>query len=82
MQITVEIPDEFAAQIQARGVTPQDYVTNWIAQQTAMSHAQESRSNRLANLEKFFEEMATYSDKVPLLPEETFARESFYLERD
>jgi hypothetical protein len=26
MQITVEIPDEFAAQVQARGLAPKSYV--------------------------------------------------------
>jgi hypothetical protein len=38
--------------------------------------------DRLANLDKFFEEMAIHSDKIPLLPDEAFTRDSFYQDRD
>ncbi len=38
--------------------------------------------NTLANLEKIFEEMAAHSDKIPLLPDEAFTRESFYQDHD
>jgi hypothetical protein len=82
MQITVTIPDEFAAQVQARGLTPESYVGKLIAEQTATPHAQPSPVTKLANLEKFFEEMAAHSDKIPLLPDEAFTRESFYQDHD
>jgi hypothetical protein len=82
MQITVTIPDELAAQAQARGLTPESYIEKLIAEQSAAPQAQASLVTRRANLEKFFEEMAAHSDKIPILPDEAFTRESFYQDHD
>lgn len=37
MQITVTIPDDFAAQVQARGLTPERYVETLIAEQARIA---------------------------------------------
>jgi hypothetical protein len=82
MRITVTISDELAAQAQARGLTPESYVEKLIAEQTVALHTQAAPRKRLADLEKFFEEMAAHSDKIPLLPGEAFTRESLYADHD
>lgn len=82
MQVTITIPDELAAQAQARGLSPESYVEKLVAEQAATPHFRTEQVDRLANLDKFFEEMAMHSDKIPLLPDEAFARDSFYQDRD
>jgi hypothetical protein len=82
MQITVEIPDEFAAQVKARGQTPESYVRNLVedAVRTAPATLPPAKSKR--NMEEFFRVMAAHSDKIPQLPDEAFTRESFYRDHD
>ena len=82
MQVTVTIPDELAAQAQARGLTPESYVEKPVAERASAPHLQTGKMNKLANLEKFFEEMAGHSDKIPLLPDSALSRESFYQDHD
>jgi hypothetical protein len=82
MQITVTIPDELVAQVQARGLTPESYVEQLIAEQAVLTRTQARPADELANLERFFEEIAAHSDKIPLLPDEAFTRESFYRDHD
>ncbi len=78
MRITVEIPDHLAAQVQARGMSLETYVQGLIAEQSAPRQFEAVPVNSIANLEKFFEEMAAHSDKIPQLSEEAVTRESFY----
>jgi hypothetical protein len=82
MQITVDIPDELAAQVQARGLTPESYVKDLIesARQSASTVAVPVRRKR--DMEAFFNGMAAHSDKIPQLPDEAFTRESFYQDHD
>ena len=83
MQITVTIPDEVAAQAQARGLTPETYVEKWIAEQTSALEA--SRPKRELTSEDFdasLDALARYSDKIPSLPIQSFSRESFYEDHD
>lgn len=82
MQVTITIPDKLAEQAQARGLSPESYIEKLVSEQVTMLHLQAKQVDRLANLDQFFEEMATHSDKIPLLPDEAFARESFYQDRD
>jgi hypothetical protein len=82
MQVTVTIPDELAAEVQARGLTPESYVERLVADRADSSQVQSRTEDKLANLERFFEEMAMHSDKIPLLPDEAFTRESFYRDSD
>jgi hypothetical protein len=81
MQILVDIPDEIAAQVQARGLTPESYVRGLIdAARTAPLPLPPARPKM--DLDEFFQAMAAYSDKVPELPDEAFTRESFYQDHD
>ncbi len=82
MQITVTIPDDFAAQVKARGLTPEGYVENLIAEQAITPPFSADTVDRLADLELFFKEMAAHSDKIPILPDEALTRESFYQDHD
>jgi len=82
MQVTVEIPDGFAAQAKARGLTPESYVRSlvddaWRAAPVALPPVKPKM-----DMEAFFRAMAAYSDKIPQLPDEAFTRESFYQDHD
>ena len=83
MQITVEIPDEIAAQVQARGLTPESYVRGLIEDAVRKSPSptvEQARPKR--DMEAFFKAMAAHSEKIPQLPDEAFTRESFYQDHD
>lgn len=78
LHLQPEIEAQLAAEAQAHGLGPERYVEQLIAERTAKPHVQAGAASRLAALEKFFEEMAAHSDKIPHLPDEAFTRESFY----
>lgn len=80
MQITVNIPDELAAQAQARGMTTESYIERLI--EDAARSEIERQQAPVRDMEAFFREMAAYSDKIPQLPDEAFTRESFYQDHD
>jgi hypothetical protein len=80
MQITVDIPDEAAAQAQARGLTPETYVRKLV--EDAVRSAPLPAAKPSMDMEKFFEAMSAYSDRIPELPDEAFTRESFYQDHD
>ena len=82
MQITVTIPDEFAAQARARGLTPEGYVESLIEDAVRVDPAAPPPAKRKRDMEAFFRGMAAYSDKIPQLPDEAFTRESFYQDHD
>ena len=81
MQVTVTIPDQLAAQVQSRGLTPQSYIEHLLAEQVS----QKADSSPKLSLEEFdasLDELAQYSDKIPFLPDEALSRESFYQDHD
>ena len=82
MQITIEIPDELAAQAQARGLTPEIYVRSLIDQAAHTSSVPIPPQEPKMDIETFLREMAAHSDKIPQLPDEAFTRESFYQDHD
>jgi hypothetical protein len=82
MQITVEIPDEFVAQVQARGLTPESYVRSLIEDAARTAPLPLPPAKPKIDLEEFFRAMAANSDKIPQLPDEAFTRESFYQDHD
>jgi hypothetical protein len=84
MQITVKIPDEFAAQVQARGLTPESYVESLIedAARTAQAATGPVRPKNRMDMQTFLQKMAAFSEKIPQLPDEAFTRESFYRDHD
>ncbi len=85
MQITVNIPDELAAQLSARiaptGVSIETYVEQLVTRQVDVANDPQ-RVKRLADLEEFFNKMASHADHIPILPESAFTRESFYADHD
>jgi hypothetical protein len=83
MEITVEIPDEFAALAAARGLGAKSYVESLIAEQVASLQAAGQAVNlseglSLQEFESSLDALAQYSDKIPTFPISAFARESFY----
>jgi hypothetical protein len=82
MQVTIEIPDEVAAKAEARGMTPESYVRSLIDDAVRSTpeplHLREPRMS----MEEFVEAMAANSDRIPVLPDEAFTRESFYQDHD
>ena len=81
MQVTVTIPDELAAHVQSRGLTPQSYIEDLLAEQVS----QKAAASPKLTLEEFdaaLDELAQYSDKIPSLPDEALSRESFYQDHD
>ena len=82
MQVTVNIPDELAAQVQSRGLTPQSYVEDLIAEQTATAKGSATHKLSLEEFEASLDELTRYSDKIPVLPAEAFSRESLYQDHD
>jgi hypothetical protein len=84
MQVTVqvEIPDELAAQVQARGLTPENYVRSLVDQAARTAPVPLAPAKPRRNMEEFFRVMAAHSDKIPQLPDEAFTRESFYQDHD
>ena len=84
MQITVTIPDEFAAQVQARGQEPQSFGQSVIddAVRAAPAASGPIRPKNKMDMQTFLRRMAEFSDKIPQLPDEAFTRESFYQDHD
>lgn len=82
MQITVEIPDEIAAQVQARGVTPESYVRGLIEEAVREESRASKASERKMSMDAFIRAMSANSEKIPQLPDEAFTRESFYQDHD
>jgi len=85
MVISVTIPDSVAAEAEARGLTPERYVEQIIAAQRVIPKAVlpvKTQEQRMADLEKFFEEFSANSENIPRLPDEAFTRESFYSDHD
>jgi len=82
MQITLEIPDELAAQAEARGMTPESYVRSLVADAVRSAPLPIPAAKPKRDLEAFFRAMAANSEKIPQLPDEAFTRASFYQDHD
>jgi len=82
MQITVEIPDELAAKVQARGLTPESYVRGLIEDAERSAPLPLPPANPKIDMATFLREMAADSENMPQLPDEAFTRESFYQDHD
>ena len=82
MRVTVTIPDEIAAEVEARGLTPESYVRGLIEEAARDAATRSGGEKRERDIQAFFREMAADSDKIPQLPDEALTRESFYQDRD
>jgi hypothetical protein len=78
MEITVNIPDELAAQAQSRGLKPEAYVEEILARQVA-AHSGQSRTPE--EIRAWLDSLAQFSDKIPPLPD-TISREWIYQDHD
>lgn len=82
MEITITIPDEIAVRAQARGLTAESYVEKLLHKEETLPKHSKSRVQRLADMERFIEEISRNSENIPQLPDEAFTRESFYSDHD
>ncbi|MFI5109833.1 MAG: hypothetical protein ACHP78_13440 [Terriglobales bacterium] len=81
MEIRVNIPDELAAQAQARGVPLETYVEELLAQQVAARSAEVKPPRTPEQIRAWLDSLAQFSEKIPPLPE-TISREWIYQDHD
>lgn len=80
MVVTVDIPDELAAQAKARGLSLEAYVQEILAEQLARPvQARQPRAQE--EIRVWLDSLAQFSDKIPPLPE-IISREWLYLDHD
>jgi hypothetical protein len=84
MLVTVNIPDELAAQAIADGSSPESYVEKLIAEKAVSPQAgiiwprKQTREELNASLDR----LAQFSDKIPILSDAQISRESMYEDHD
>jgi hypothetical protein len=77
MVVMVNITDELAAQAKARGLSPEAYVQEILAQQVA-AHPVETRQPRTPEeIRAWLDSLSQFSDKIPPLPD-TISRDWIY----
>jgi hypothetical protein len=81
MVIRVNVPEELAAQAQARGVPLETYVEELLARQVALPSAEARRLQTPEQIRAWLDSLAQFSDKIPPLPE-TISREWIYQDHD
>ena len=81
MVVTVNIPDELAAEAKARGLSPEAYVQEILAQQLALRAPKTRQPRTREEIRMWLDSLAQFSDKIPPLPE-TISREWIYQEHD
>ncbi len=79
MEITVNIPDELAAEAQARGLKPEAYVEEILARQVPLHPTRRFRNPE--EIRAWLDSLAQFSDKIPPLPK-TISREWIYQDHD
>jgi hypothetical protein len=77
MEINVKIPDEFAAQAKAHGLSIEEFVQELLAQLPEATSVNPSPPKTEAEIRAWLESMTQFSDKIPPLPE-TISREWIY----
>jgi hypothetical protein len=79
MEIKVKVPDEVAAQAQARGVRVEAYVEEILARQAGGHTPPPVRTPE--QIRAWLDSLAQFSDKIPPLPE-NISRDWIYQEHD
>jgi len=79
MEITVHIPDELAAEAEARGLRPEVYVEQLLARQVTRQPVSKLRT--ADEIRAWLDSLAQFSDKIPPLPE-SISREWIYQGHD
>ena len=84
MSITVNMkPDaeaELSRQAAAHGVQPEEYAAGLLEEAVHTGAAAKTLSTN--QLDRTIQELAQFSHKIPLLPDEAFTRESLYQDHD
>ena len=75
----MNIPDELAAEAQARGLRPEVYVEQLLAQQVTAPPADKLRTAE--EIRAWLDSLAQFSDKIPPLPK-TISRAWIYQDHD
>jgi hypothetical protein len=81
MEITVNIPDEIAAQAKARGLAVEEYIQEILAQQVAARPSRLLAPRTPTEIRAWLNSLAELSDRIPPLPE-IISREWIYQEHD
>ena len=80
MAVTVNIPDELAAAVEARGLSVEAYVREILAERLARP-AETGQTRTPEQIRAWLDSLAQFSDKIPPLPE-TISREWLYQDHD
>ena len=81
MVVTVNIPDELAAEAKARGLSLEAYVQEVLAQQLGVRPAETRQPRTPEEIRAWLDSLAQFSDQIPALPE-TISREWIYQDHD
>jgi len=82
MQVTLDIPDEVAAQAKVQGVPVEDYVQRLLKQAASQTSEMARRKMTDAEIQAWLDELTQFSEKIPAMPGETFSREMIYQDHD
>jgi hypothetical protein len=82
MRVTLNIPDDLAAQVRLRGLTPEGYVQSLVDDAARTTPTALPPAKPKMEMEAFLQAMAANSTNIPHLPDEAFTRESFYQDHD
>ena len=84
MSIIINIKPEAQAELTrlaaAHGVQPEDYAATLLEEAVHLGGAAKTLSK--GQLDRTLQELAQFSHKIPLLPDEAFTRESLYRDHD
>ena len=80
VNIKPEAQAELTRQATAHGVQPEDYAAALLEEAVHMSASGKPLTKD--QLDRTLQELAQFSHKIPLLPDEAFTREALYQEHD
>jgi hypothetical protein len=81
MEIRVNVPDELAAQAQARGLQPEAYAEEILSRQVELRSRGTRQARTPEEIRAWLESLAQFSDKIPPLPD-NISREWIYQDHD
>ena len=80
LQLRPDLEEVLAAQAQAAGLSPEEYVQQMLEQRLATGAPEPKLT--LEEFEAALDSLAEYSDKIPDLPPEAFSRQGIYRDHD
>jgi hypothetical protein len=81
MQVTIHIPEDLAAQAEAKGVGLQTYLER-LVEQAALTGLRKPRRRSPEETQAWLDRLARFSDRIPPMPGETFSREMIYQDHE